>query len=217
MGGVPADAACQEPGRRTRRPGARARGLTRLMTVTRTACSYCGVGCGIEVTTTADAGRARHRQGVGRQAAPGQLRPAVHQGRDPRRDDGRRRRAAEIGAAAAIARRRTGAHTGRRRRRRGRHGDCGPSSTSTVPTPSRSTCRARCPSRRSIWPTNWPRASCAPCTSSRTRGCAWPAQAPDSSSRSAPTDRPAPTPTSTAPTCFSSSAPTWPTAIRSCS
>ncbi len=25
------------------------------MTTTRTACSYCGVGCGIEVTTTADA------------------------------------------------------------------------------------------------------------------------------------------------------------------
>src|SRR5262245_56714450 len=26
------------------------------MTTTRTACSYCGVGCGIEVTTTADPG-----------------------------------------------------------------------------------------------------------------------------------------------------------------
>ena len=87
---------------------------------TRTACSYCGVGCGIEVTPRPTPAVARHRQGVRRQAAPGQLRPAVHQGRDPRRDDGRRRRAADIGAAAAVAWRGTGARTGRRRRRRGR-------------------------------------------------------------------------------------------------
>ena len=78
--------------------------VDRPMTVTRTACSYCGVGCGIEVTTTTDCDpAARHREGLRRQAAPGQLRPAVHQGCDACRDDGRRRRAAEVGAAAAIS------------------------------------------------------------------------------------------------------------------
>ena len=49
-------------------------------------------------------GRTRHRQSVGRQTASGQLRPAVHQGRDTRRDDGRRQRKAEIGPAPAVPR-----------------------------------------------------------------------------------------------------------------
>jgi sulfite reductase (NADPH) flavoprotein alpha-component len=53
MGGVPADAVGSAAHRRARRLGARACGL---MTKTRTACSYCGVGCGIEVTTTARTG-----------------------------------------------------------------------------------------------------------------------------------------------------------------
>ena len=44
---------------------------------------------------------------------------------------------------------------------------------------------------------------CARSTSSPTRGCAWPAPAPATSSRWAPTDRPDPTTTSTAPICSS--------------
>ena len=39
---------------------------------------------------------------------------------------------------------------------------CARSSTSTGRTRSRSTSPARCDSRRSTWPTSWPRASCAP-------------------------------------------------------
>ncbi len=63
----------------------------------------------------------------------------------------------------------------------------------TVPTPSRSTSRARCRSRRSTWPTSWPRVFCGPCTSSRTPGCAWPARAPGTSSRWARTAHRVPT------------------------
>ena len=48
-----------------------------------------------------DDGRARHRPGVRGPVAPHQLRPAVHQGCHPRRDDGRRRGPADDGAAAA--------------------------------------------------------------------------------------------------------------------
>ena len=77
--------------------------------------------------------------------------------------------------------------------------------------------RADDASRRSTWRTSSPRASSAPTRSSPTRGCAWPARAPATSCRSAPTARPARTTTSTTPTCSSSSARTWPTATRSCS
>ena len=151
------------------------------------------------------------------QVAPRQLRPVVHQGSDPRRDDGRRRRAAEIGAGAALPRRRASARLGRRRRRRGRHATARDHRRARTRRGRPLRLRPDVASRRSIWPTSWPRASCGRCTSSRTRGCAWPARVPDTSSRWAPTGRPAPTPTSIAPTCFSSSARTWPTAIRSCS
>ncbi len=67
----------------------------------RTACSYCGVGCGIEVTTRVDDGRTVIARRQRRQAAPHQFRPAVHQGRDACRDDGRRRRPADVRFAAA--------------------------------------------------------------------------------------------------------------------
>ncbi len=185
---------------------------------TRTACSYCGVGCGIEVHTTTDRYRpARHRAGVRRQAAPRQLRAVVHQGCDARRDDGRRRRAAEIRAAAAVTRRRTGARTGRRRGRRG------------GPAAARHRRRARTGRGRAV--------RVGPdvhrgAVSGHQVGQGLPAhgahrvelaavhgQRGHRFQAVARRRRPAraPTPTSIAPTCSSSSARTWPTAIRSSS
>ena len=53
----------------------------------KTLCPYCGVGCGLLATTDGHADAARPR----RPAPPGELRPALPEGRD-RRADGRRRR-----------------------------------------------------------------------------------------------------------------------------
>ena len=185
----------------------------------KTVCSYCGVGCGmvLDVGDRARDGRAHGAQGVRRQGPSGQLRPAVHQGRDQRRHA---RRAGPAGDRAGARRARGGsparspwtrrsAETARRLR--AIIDEHGPGRRRVLRL------RADDAWRRSTWRTSWPRASSAPTRSSRTRGCAWPARAPATSCRSAPTARPARTRTSTTPTCSSSSARTWPTATRSCS
>ena len=150
------------------------------MAVTRTACSYCGVGCGIQVETTADPDSGRpviarvsgdklHPANFGRLCTKGATHAEMMAA-----DDGRLKSAllrptrdeelvpTPVDDAVAEAGRRLRAIIDE-------HG----------PTPSRFMSPARCRSRRSIWPTNWPRASCRRCTSNRTRGCAWPAQGPD--------------------------------------
>src|SRR5215212_7461872 len=110
------------------------------MAVTRTACSYCGVGCGIQVETTTDpdsdrpviarvSGDKLHPTNFGRLCTKG----ATH---------------AELMAADDGAR----------------------SSTNTALTPLRCTYPARCRSNRSTWQRNWPRDSCKPSTWSPIRG-----------------------------------------------
>ncbi len=174
------------------------------LVVVRTACSYCGVGCGIAVQTRTDpvtgapviarvSGDKLHPTNFGRLCTKGATHAEMM---------ARRRRPADVGAAAAVARRRPG---GRRRRRRGRPkraGGCAPSSTNTDRTRWPSTSPARCPSNRSIWQPNSRRASSARSTSSPIHGCAWQAPERATSSRWAPTARPAPTPTSTCTNLF---------------
>ena len=74
-------------------------------------CSYCGVGCGISVTTPDRRATRRSPPTVGRQAPPHERRAPVHQGRDARRPDARAG-PHDHGTRAPRARR------GRRRRRR---------------------------------------------------------------------------------------------------
>ena len=116
------------------------------MAVTRTACSYCGVGCGIEVQTTTDSGSGRpviarvsgdnlHPTNFGRLCTKGATHAEMMAA-----DDGRLKSA----LLRTDARRRT------RPRRRSttplpRPADgCARSSTSTARTPSRSTYPASC-------------------------------------------------------------------------
>ncbi len=92
----------------------------------------------------------------------------------------------------------------------------GRSSPNTGRTPWRCTSPASFRPRRSTSPTNSAKGSCAPTTSTAIRASAWPARRAATSSPSARTPRPGITRISRAPTCFLSSAPTWPSATRFC-
>ena len=115
------------------------------MTVTRTACSYCGVGCGIEVATTTGTDGSRviarvsgdklHPANFGRLCTKGATHAEMMAA-----DDGRLNTA----LLRPIARRRAGARRRSTTPSPRRAGGCARSSTSTAPTRSRCTCRARC-------------------------------------------------------------------------
>ena len=134
------------------------------MRLTRTACSYCGVGCGIEVQTTTDpdAGRpviARvsgdklHPTNFGRLCTKG----ATH-AEMMRADDGRLKSA----LLRPDARRRTGADARRRRGRRGRPAAAGHRRRARPRRRRAVRLRADVASRPSTWRPSSPRDSCGP-------------------------------------------------------
>ena len=191
---------------------------TASISAVRTVCSYCGVGCGMVLDVAIDPRRApAGAEGVRRQGAPG----------EPGRLCTKGATSADMLAAPGRLTQRAGPRRPRRRaggRRRGRRrsavrpGGCARSLDEHGPGRGRAL-RVRPDDAGGAVPGEQAGQGlrAAPTRSSRTRGCAWPARAAATSCRSAPTGRPAPTRTSTTPTSSSSSAPTWPTATRSCS